>query len=81
MKRITFTLSEEQDKVLKQVAESMSKRPGDVAKEIVQETLDSMFYIYANEGKHVDPDVATRRMFKIAFSKMLATLNDLDKDK
>ena len=81
MKRITFTLSEEQDKVLKQVAESMNKRPGDVAKEIVQETLDSMFYIYTNEGKHVDSDVAMRRMFKIAFSKMLATLNDLDKDK
>ena len=81
MKRITFTLTEDQDRVLKQIAESMNRRPGDVAKEIVQETLDSMFYIFTSDGKHVDSEVATRRMFKMAFTKMLSTLDDMDKGK
>lgn len=78
MARITMSLSDNEMQILTQIAESMNKRPGDVAKQIVQETIESMFYIFTDTGEEPNKDVATRRMFKMAFSQMLKAIEEID---
>lgn len=74
-KRITFSLPDVHLELLNQLAVATNKIPGDVAKEIVMETLGSMQELFKDTGT---TDQAMRRMFKLAMVKMIDVIDEVD---
>lgn len=79
-KRITMTLNDVQFEMLERISETMHVRPAEVAKSIVIEALDSMVIMFESvQGQEgVSSDVVLKRMFKMALSKMIDAIEDLD---
>lgn len=74
-KRITFSLPDDQLELLNQLAVATNKAPGEVAKDIVMETLGSMQEMFKDTDTN---DQAMRRMFKVAMVKMIDAIDEVD---
>lgn len=78
-KRITLTLPPDELEVLERISTAMGKAPGKVAKEIVMETLGSIIEMFGiKDGTTTyTSNQALKRMYQIAFNKMLSSLDEL----
>ena len=79
-KRITVGLNKQHTEMLERLAEAMEKRPGEVARDIIQETLDGMIFMFEADGapEGVSGDIVLKRMFKMALTNMLQAIEQLD---
>lgn len=74
-KRITFTLRGKRLEMLKALADSMGRDPGAVARDIVTQTIDGIEEIF--EGA-ADTQAVIRKMYRMAFSRVEASLDELE---
>lgn len=74
-KRITMTITGKQLEILNLIAESMGLEAGDVARDIVKQTVDGIGEIF--EGVS-DSEFAVRRLYRMAFSKMNESFEELE---
>lgn len=79
-KRITFTLSPEHMAWIERIADAMGKRPGEVAREMVEETLAAMIEIFGvQDGEpNVSSERVLNRMYRLALAKMLEALDEVE---
>lgn len=79
-KRVTMTFNEKHMMMLEKLSEAMNKRPGEVVKDIAIEVLDGMEYMFEVEAgsEGVTSDIVLKRMFKLALTKMIDAIDDLD---
>ena len=74
-KRITMTVTGKQLEILNRIAESMGLDAGDVARDIVKQTVDGIGEIF--EGVS-DSEFAIRKLYRMAFSKMNESFEELE---
>lgn len=74
-RRVTLTLTQEKYDLLVKIASTMDKLPGQLAREMVLETLDAMSVMF--EGSSTT-DQAMRKMFKMAMSKMIDAIDEVE---
>lgn len=74
-KRITMTVTGKQLEILNRIAESMGLEAGDVARDIVKQTVDGIGEIF--EGVS-DSEFAIRKLYRMAFSKMNESFEELE---
>lgn len=79
-KRITVGLNKQHMEMLERLADAMEKRPGEVARDILQEWLDGMMFIFEADGvpEGASSDIVLKRMFKLALTNMLLAMEQLD---
>jgi len=82
-RRVTLTLSEDGFELLSQIAKSMDKLPGEVAREMVEEMMDGLVEMFGvKDGKStLTPDQSLRRMFKKAMGGIIDAMDQLEEPK
>ena len=79
MRRLTMRLTPSQYEILDLMAETMSKTPALIAREIVQQALDGMQFILEKEGgQAVTSEVVLKRLFRVSLSQMQIVLDEFD---
>lgn len=73
--RITMTIPADKYELLQLVAESEYKRPGEVAKDIVLETLEQVQDLLKMSDKVTDKEKFMKMMYKTALIKIADTIN------
>lgn len=78
--RITMTIQPKQYEILAQVAESMCRKPGDLAKEMVLEGIGFLEELISSISPNDTTDRAMNKMFKQSLNKIVQTLDDMGEE-
>lgn len=74
-KRITMTITGKQLEILRRIAEAVGRDPGDVARDIVNQTVDGISEIFDGAA---DSEFAVRKLYRMAFSKLQQSFEELE---